>query len=632
MCGLGVIVSGTPIELDRIQRARMDRALMLLRRRGPDGSHTEVSGDGRIVMLHARLAVQDLSDAARQPMISADGRARLVYNGEIYNAAALRDRLVSEGHTLVSRSDTEILFAALLRWGVRATLERVYGMYAFVLVVEDRVIAAVDHAGMKPLAWSFEPGQAGGVLRMASECDALAELRGGRSMDLESVETLLSVGYVPAPSTMDAGVRKLGPGQVLEWRIGDAGGPRVHAHWNPPEEVDPARTLDAQALGAIARQHTIGDRPMAMFLSAGIDSTAIAALIAGSGDLATLTLSPGDATDESAIASDTASRLGMPHERVSVNEAALGDLLRHAGAAFDEPQGYTALFTAMRMTQAAAASDTSGRRRVIIGGDGGDEAFAGYPWHRDPPDHPLCLHAIGAPDARAGALAAAVARPDAQSDERHAAMMALGSMSCVRRYLVRTFGGFHPSEAAALLGRDPEDAFERFGRWLEPADRPALPWPRRAQRLDVLGFCAGSILPKLDRSAGAAGLEIRAPLLDRRVLDTALAAPVDPCELTGEGSKPLLRSIVGSAVKQRRASPEVLHRPKQGFSLRLPGASPLTSLPESIDRSAMLRDGLIRRDWRSFIPDPGTIGGRASGAQRIVALAMLGAWYEHRVG
>lgn len=629
MCGVGVIASRHALDRDPQLRARLDGALALLGRRGPDGRRVVISDDRSTIMLHARLAVQDLSDAASQPMISADGRTRLVYNGEIYNTPELRQRLLDEGVVLTTRSDTEVLFHALLTWGTRETLERLRGMFAFVFVEGDRLVAAVDHAGMKPLAWCFDSAGDDGTLMLASECDTLNQLRGRREIDGSAIETLLSVGYVPAPRTMYRGVFKLGPGQMLEWTIGDRVGPSVSTYWRPPEETGMEVANATESLREIARQHTIGDRPMAMFLSAGIDSTALAIVLSGSAKLGALTLSPGDESDESAVAAETARRLGMSHERVPVGAADIETLLMHAAAAYDEPQGYSALFTAVGMTRAVHAQGTT---RVVLGGDGGDEAFGGYAWHRDPPDHPLNLAASFKADARIDELARVVSLPEAASGDRHAALMALATRSVAHRYLVRTFGGFHPAEAAAMLGRDPMEATNAFGAWAIAEDRPKLPHPRRVQRLDLMAFCPGSVLPKLDRAAGAVGLEIRAPWLDRRVLDAWIAAPVTGDELSSAGSKPALRSIVADAVEHGRVAMEVLRRPKQGFSLRLPGEAPMEALGPIIERSALVRDGVIRRDWMRFVPPMGTPAARASRTQRLVVLGVLAAWYERRFG
>lgn len=633
MCGLGVIAGPPMREISAALSDRLNRGMGLLRRRGPDGGRMWVHHDRSIIMLHARLAVQDLSEAAAQPMVSASGRSRLVYNGEIYNASELRERLSGEGAVFASRSDTEVLLIALERWGPRQTLDRARGMFAFVWIDGDRLVAAVDHAGMKPLVYRHDPAtvEGGGRLTLASECDTLCALLGERELDRESIEDLLCVGYVAAPRTMYRRVCKLGPGQVLEWTIGDDAGPRVAAYWRPPEQGSALPVDSDELLTLVAREHCIGDRAMAVFLSAGIDSTALAAVLPSGLPLAALTLNPGDSSDECAVAEETARRLGMRHEPVAISASALDEVLDHAARAYDEPQGFTALLTLVAMTRAVTARGPVAPR-VILGGDGGDEAFGGYAWHRDPSDHPLNLAMQTASDPRDGGLAQRVASPEATADERHAAMMALARRSYTHRYLVRTFGGFHPAEAAALLGGNAGESDARFGAWLSEQDRPALAHPRRAQRLDVLGFCAGSILPKLDRAAGAMGLELRSPWLDRRVLDAWLGAPVLESEHSQSGSKPLLRAVVGRAVESGRVSPQVLTRPKQGFSLRLPGPEPMEAMIPIIERSAIVRDGVIRRDWMRFVPAVGTMGARASRAQRLCVLGMLAAWHERRFG
>lgn len=644
MCGLGVIarsVGAGPVPGDE---GRVRVCERLLSRRGPDGGRTETIAGGRVTLIHRRLAVQDLSDHAAQPMHAdlPDGRRlSLVYNGEVYNALSLRERLTGSGVGFKTRSDTEVVLHAVARWGFAKALDELRGMFALVCVWSGpdgsvQIDAAVDHAGMKPLAYSLtNQGRSGPTLAIASDCDALrALLPTPPAIDDASMVRVLTYGYCPAPHTVWAGVRKLGPGERLRWRSGD-GDVGVEAWWRPPEAVVPELAADApRVLDALLRgvgaEHLIGDVPVAMFLSAGLDSSAVALALKRSGAdmsrLTALTLSTGDATDggdESRDAAELARRLGMPHRVVRFEAGGLVDEVHQAAAVYDEPQGYTALLTAARIAAATRAGVPDAK--VVLSGDGGDEAFAGYAWHTRS-SHPLALDgALSNDDAAHARLAALVATPGARGRDRIAANLAWAQRSLPHRYARRLFDGFHPAEAAALAGSTRADLDGDLAAWLGAADRPSLPWPRRAQRLDVLGFCAGSITPKLDRACMGVGLELRCPLLDRRVLDWSLRLPVDAREREPGASKPLLREFLAAGVRDGLVPESLLSRPKRGFSLRLPDDSAWEALVGLIDRSAMVASGRLRRDWARFVPsDPETRRARLS------LLAGVAAWYERR--
>lgn len=634
MCGIAAMVRADGRGWDAREREPMRRALAGLARRGPDGEGVREAAEGRALLGHRRLAVQDLTEGAAQPMGTADGSMTIVYNGEIYNAPEIRGELMGEGAAFRTRSDTEVLLVALERWGLERTLERVRGMFAFVAVrrVEGgaEVLAAVDHAGMKPLVWAMD----GGVLVCASTCDAVRALMGeGPGLDRESVRRVLSVGYCPAPWTMWRGVWKLGAGMCLRWKVGEEDGPRVERWWRAPERVEEVAGVELEGvLAGVAREHLIGDVPVGMFLSGGLDSAGVGLALrragAEMGAVRAFTLATGDAMDEDGVGADVAARLGMPWTRVGFGSGEVVSMVRAAGEAFDEPQGYTAVLTAMRIARRVREQEPG--VKVVIGGDGGDEALGGYAWHRDAGSHPLSLGAWREPTGEERreheALSAMVERPGADGSVRGRALHALGRMSFVHRYLVRTFGGFHPAEACALVGEGAEGAGEGFAAWLGGEDRPEMPVIRRAQRLDVMGFCAGSILPKVDRACMSVGLELRSPFLDRRVLEAGLGAAVERGEESAQGSKPALRRMLGRGVEEGLVPRVVLERGKQGFSLRVPDRE-FEALAGVVDGSRLVGDGVVRADWAGFVP--GEAGARRV---RVFTLAMLAAWYEGRAG
>lgn len=656
MCGILAIARARPADGPVLPERSLTRAMERLARRGPDGRGTYTSPDRRVLLAHARLAIQDLTPSGRQPMADDPDRPRVVvtYNGEVYNAPALRRELERGGADFRSTSDCEVLVHGYGRWGFRGLLERVQGMYAVVLLDQRELTAptlyaAVDHAGMKPLVYWFDAGgrAAGARLAIASDCDALlgalAEEPGfDRRVDGQALAHVLSVGYIPAPWTAWRGVRKLGPGEMLTWRPGGMAAPMPERHWLPPESIEPEPAPDAQErfeslLRTVADEHMLSDVPVGLFLSAGLDSSALALALAQGGhadDLAACTLAcegVDPSIDESTGAADLCRLMMMRHRTVRFGPEDLNATLDHAGEAFDEPQGFTALLTAVRIARAVRiGTDRSpAGPAVVIAGDGGDEALAGYPWHTTAPNNPHAMTELKRAVPLRTEPAEGLDTPACDPAVRAAAARALAARSFAHRYLCRVFPGFHPVESRSLLGAlEPEYDEGVFVDWLARHDAPHLPHPRRLQRLDVLGFCAGSILPKTDRAAMSVALELRAPFLDRRVLDHALSRPVDPRETAPGSSKPALRDMLSRAAAAGLVPPGVLLRPKQGFSVKTGAPTAFGSLAEArLPESRLVRDGVLRRDWRAFLPQ------NADAREvRTFTLAMLAAWYERRAG
>jgi asparagine synthase (glutamine-hydrolysing) len=643
MCGLGAIARSHPDPDPLNARRRQNACLEALARRGPDGAGELTICSGRVTLLHRRLSIQDLGARAAQPMTSMDGSVSLVFNGEIYNVVELRTKLERQGARFNTRSDTEVLLHALRLWGLADTLEMLRGMFAFVAIrqhgTQIDIEAAVDHVAMKPLLWSFEhSAKSGPTLSIASDADALMALLPRRpGLDPVGLCHVLSVGYCPQPLTMWQGIHALRPGHVMRWRVGETHGPQVARWWQPPESAHAStRHADAafdfrQTFEHVVHEHLVGDVPIGMFLSAGLDSSAVALALhsrkAGHDLPIAYSLTSGGPDDESTDARALATALGMRHETIRLEAPELSDAVRLTARTFDQPQGYSALLTATCLARGLRASEIGRDVKVVLGGDGGDEAFAGYAWHGDPFTHPLSLGAFTpvSPTEHA-ALASGVGSPDATPAERMAAGLALGSLSYTHRYVRRLFNGFHPRESAALLqSLAPEYDENTYAAFLLDDDRPSLAHPRRVQRLDTVGFCAGSINAKVDRACMGVGLELRAPFLDRRILEHGLALPV----VNGEPPKAPIRAYLHEAVMKGLIPERVLTRPKQGFSLRLPRTAgtpgPMSTLRTLIDDSRFVRDGLLRRDYDRFFPSDDE--GREV---RWFTLAMLAAWYDQR--
>jgi asparagine synthase (glutamine-hydrolysing) len=382
-------------------------------------------------------------------------------------------------------------------------------------------------------------------------------------------------------------------------------------HWEPPEatqDPDSQRPFD-DLWSEVVAEHLVSDVPVGLLLSGGLDSTAVALAIANSKPrvCCTTIALPGSA-DESPAAAQTAAMLGLPHSRVALGVQDVPALLSDAAAAFDEPQGFGALLTMTRVAQAARA-----RGKVVLAGDGGDEAFAGYTWHR---------RSINRPPTTDATAAAQTADPFADNTVREAALQDLAAHSYAHAHLQAVMPRFHPAEAQSLLAPLGARYNEHlYASWLAEEDRKDLPHARRAQRLDLLGFCAGSILPKVDRAAMGVGLEVRTPFLDKRLLSWALAQPASPVELDAATSKPVLRTFLAGRVPEG-----TLSREKQGFSLRLSRADVFTSMEDWLAQTKLMTSGVLNEHWRGFV-GPGSPSREA----RMFALCMMAAWAEVRL-
>lgn len=616
MCGIAAVL-GPHAGRQPTTTSHKERALARLAARGPDGGATWTCRSGHAWLGHRRLIVVDPSERATQPFVDAEGQCALTCNGEIYNAPSLRRDLEAAGARFASQSDNEVLLHGYRLWGERELLRRAEGMFAFVIwdAARARAVLAVDHAGMKPLYFARRCD----LLYVASDADALRALLGApQDLDADGLAHILTLGYCPAPGTLWRGIEKLGPGRGL---VFDAHSAQMSAfrHWEAPRTATTPWSDEAFAdiWHSVIREQVRADVPTGLLLSAGIDSTALAIAAAretGSAPtfMATTLSLPGE-NDEAPVAALTASSLGLRHQTRSIAASDSGELLAAAAHAFDETQAYGAVLTMCQVARAAREHST-----VVLTGDGGDEAFAGYTWQHGHAN----ARTLGLPQQRLGD---AVAHPDAPSELRHYALTALGERSYVHGHLQRVFPRFHPSEARSLLaplGSSYDE--ERYAAWLSAEDAPDLPEPRRAQRLDLSGFCAGSILPKVDRATMAVGLEARCPFLDRRILDYALSTTP---RASHESKAALRRYVEGHAPHkaQQHVRKHVLQRSKQGFSLRL-GEGVWRRRIDWLRQTRFIKSGMLHPRWEAFVA-----ADTPSSDARVFALCMIAAWAEERL-
>lgn len=528
-------------------RAMLDRLV----HRGPDAEGL-AAGSGWVLGVR-RLAIIDLV-SGDQPVANEDGRVHAVLNGEIYNYRELREELVACGHVLRSQGDTEVLVHLWEDLGP-AMLARLRGMFAFALLDEGQrcLFLARDRIGKKPLYWTRPEGG----LVFASELKALrAALPGAPSVEPAALRSFLQWGFVPEGQCILQGVHKLPPGSWLRLDLG-SGALRQQRYWELRLEPDPGLGLEAAAerLGEVldeaVRLRLRADVPVAVFLSGGLDSGVVAALGARhQSGLKALCVEMEGAASEVELARATAEQAGIQLDVIRVAAQAGEGLLGGLATVFDEPLADASCLPTLLVAQAARAHAT-----VVLNGDGGDEALAGYRRH-------LAAHLRDRPLARSAAYAGAAlaARLPLRRQRRDwAHRLAAGLAPGADPYLAWGPAKLTAREVGALLGEEPMPCLP-LGSGVTAAGTDAFGTVRA---LDLGFFLPGDLLPKMDRASMAASLEARSPLLDHEVLELCARFPARTL-LCGGKTKAVLRELAGQYLPEA-----VRNAPKRGFEAPL---------------------------------------------------------------
>lgn len=550
--------------------------------RGPDADGFALFDDQRLALGHRRLSIVDLSPTGAQPMSSASGRFTMVFNGEIYNFRGLRHEQLAAGHQFRGTSDTEVALSLFDAMGVERALPRFAGMFAMAVWdrAEEVLWLARDRMGEKPLYF----GEFGGTFAFASELKAIRVLPNApREVNPAAIADVLARGGVRGTRTILQGVEKLAPGcGVALQRVGgllqrrafhywsvDSAGKHAPAH-PVPTETQSIDTLD-QLLADVVRDEMLADVPVGAFLSGGIDSSLIVAVMQRVAEAPVRTFTVGfeeAAFDESAYAAEVATFLGTEHTEIRLNaNAALGYVDSLAGI-FDEPFADSSQLPTLLVCQATRQHVT-----VALSGDGGDELFGGYPQYmqRDA----IASIASQVPDFARTSVAAGLGL----IPERLLGSGADG-------------GTWRPNARARLQGmlRTPTSriAYETLvSEWVDPgmvlshdlrarladsaveASRLSVAWPdaptteESRMRYDMQTYLPDDILVKVDRSAMSVSLETRAPFLDHRIVEFAMGLPL-PQKIQGHVGKVLLRRLL-----ERYLPARLWERPKRGFAIPL---------------------------------------------------------------
>ncbi len=565
------------------------------RHRGPDDAGLWIAPGQRVGLAHRRLSIVDLSPLGRQPMATPDGRYHVVFNGEIYNFRALRAELEGRGHRFRSECDTEVLLYGYREWG-RGLLPRLRGMYAFALWDEvlGELLLARDPLGIKPLYWSAD----GGRLAFASEIRPLRALARSGAVDPQGVASYLTWGSIPAPLTLWSGIHALPAGSTLQ--AGQRGltplsrpGARGGGGGLRGEE---GRRLAREAIADSVRHHLIADVPVGVFLSGGVDSSALLGLVAEmhSGPVRAVTICfdiPG--LDERKYARLAARTYGAEATEILLRATDLRERIPAAVEALDQPSidGINSYFVA----EAAARAGL----KAVLSGVGGDELFGGYPTFRRVPRIRRIHRGLSAVPGLSAcfppACALLEAVPRGRLSSKVARALAYGGDSAGAYFADR--GLFSPREIRRLLVPELSDAIDAAEPVADLRSRiplDALPPEEHVTALELGQFLGVQLLRDIDAVSMRHSIEVRTPLVDVELLGALRR--IDPATRCEGPAKRCLREA------PRRPLPEPLwNRRKQGFTLPFESWLRSGELEARLPRHAWLRpDGVaaVERGWR----------------------------------
>lgn len=627
MCGVTGFATRRPRGSADELRASVLAMTRQLAHRGPDNEGCWIDSDVGVALGHRRLSIIDLSSHGNQPMVLRAGRYVLDYNGEIYNFGGLKDELSRLGRTFVGGSDTEVLLSAIEVWGLAGALKRCNGMFALaVWDRQDRTLQlARDRLGEKPLYY----GWSGSTFLFGSELKALrAHPDWQATIDLSALAAYLRHGFVPAPLSIYLGIRKLPAGTICTIDLQRHDMPDPIPYWSLNQAVDAGasrrslpfdETGDLSHLEAVLSEavasRMVADVPVGAFLSGGIDSSLVTALMQtnSSGPVKTFTIGYTESDyDECADARRVANHLGTDHTEMRLGPVDVLGVVPELPTMYDEPFGDSSQLPTYLVSKLARGSV-----KVALSGDGGDELFAGYnryTWSRR-----VWRTSSKLPRPVRRSLAKSLAAMPSGASDR--ALTAFGHR-LPRRLRPRNVGTKLQKLASVLPADSPETMYELLtDHWADlpvpvrQASGGSYPLtPTRAdlgdpiERMmwaDTLTYLPDDMLTKVDRASMAVSLEVRVPLLDHRVVEEAWSIPLD-AKVRGTQGKWALRQIL-----YRHVPPQFVDRPKMGFGVPV---------------GAWLRGPL--RDWAEDLLDEGRLDREGF----LDPAAISSAWAQHQSG
>lgn len=635
-------------------QARLTAMADTIAHRGPDSSGYWWDAQAGVALAHRRLAVVDLSASGHQPMHSPSGCYVMAFNGEVYNHLALRAQLAAQGQApgWHGHSDTETLLAGFDAWGIEATLRQCAGMFA--MAIWDRsdqsLLLARDRFGEKPLYFGRQAGGVSGgppAFLFGSELKALRahpQFEGG--IDREALSRYFRFNNIPAPRTIHPGLHKVMPGTLVT--VARDLSVTTRPFWSTAESVGqaaqtPFTGTDGEAidqlearLAKVVDLQSDADVPLGAFLSGGVDSSTVVALMQarsrarGLSEVRTFSIGfDEDGYDEAVHAREVARHLGTDHTELYVTARQSMDTIPSLSAVYDEPFSDSSQIPMMLVSRLARQSVT-----VALSGDGGDELFAGYHRH-----HFAAIHWPGLqrmPLALRHPLAGVARRMSPRALERLAGGVGLGQR-------LAHAGEKLGKVAKVLDAATVEDLYLRLlSQWDEPpvlnvegaahgaiAAEPALAGLAPAEwmmALDLLHYLPGDVLTKVDRAGMAASLEVRVPFLDHELARFAWSLPLH-MKLRGGVGKWLLRQVL-----YRHVPAALVERPKMGFAVPIgpwlkgplrDWAEALLS-PARLKAEGLLRDDLVRKAWAQHL------AGQGDHSHRLWSVLMFQQWLDQQ--
>lgn len=635
MCG----VAGIFHLKGSVERADLRRMAEMLVHRGPDDRGIYLCPDGHVGLAHTRLSVIDLSEAARQPMGMADGSTWIVYNGEVYNYREIRRDLEAKGYRFFSSSDTEVVLKAYTEWGLHC-LSRLNGMFAFGIWdgQRRRLVLVRDRAGVKPLYYYWD----GRLLLFASELKGLMASPGfPRRINPSGVAEYFRWGFVPAPESVFENTYKLEPGHYVV--IEEGGSLRKEPYWEAPgaeaahqREVQRDQLLEElrQLVISAFQYRLVADVPVGVFLSGGVDSSLVAAVLRRELGVPVRTFTIGfreQKYDESIWAGKVARYLGTDHHQLICSAADMQRLVLELPEIYDEPFADSSAIPTCLLARFARDAV-----KVALSADGGDELFGGYRHHlrllrvvalRRFPAWRLVLDRMSR-----GLIGPSRVTPAIRWLSSKAGVSAAEDRA---RRLGHVLGqdsvpGMHLAYLRYWQDEELREVFKDRAGLQSPVEQrfvDALECGDAVNAMLRLDFSLGmpdDMLTKVDRACMHVGLENREPMLDYRIVEWAFSLPGGEKIRNGVG-KALLKSLL-----ERYLPPRWVHRPKQGFIVPLDSWLEGHLRPvcqewlseESVKRSGLFEEKMVAKYVNGFLENRGISG------RKIWALLMFQLWWQ----
>lgn len=645
MCGIAGYANSREMSVAEIVQRMTDA----MPHRGPDDQGVWTDSGAGLALGHRRLSILDLSPAGHQPMLSRDGRYALTYNGEVFNYRLLAEELSGDGALFRGSSDTEVILEAFCRWGVEEAVKRFIGMFSMGLWDrETRVLYLIrDRLGIKPLYYTVS----GSMLAFSSELKALRQCHGlSFALDPVALSAFLERAYIPAPMTIYCGVRKVTPGSWIRLKLREDGTwqQKEECYWELREvaqcgitsrtRMDEQRGLEGLEglLTDAVKLRMISDVPLGSFLSGGIDSSLVTALMQSqsSSPIRTFTIGfPSQTYDEASHAESVARCLGTSHTTFTVTPQEAQQVIPLLPAMYDEPFADSSQIPTHLVAALARKQVT-----VCLSGDGGDELFGGYNRYlwvgtlsRTLRRMPSCMRPVFS---------------------RALGMLSPGTVEAI----YRSFSRFFPK---SLQVRLPADKIAKLAGMVSTASpdelyrRTLAIWPEHLSRSllrdadnrwmendslslqqgdiidcmmwkDAVAYLPDDILTKVDRATMAVSLEARLPFLDHRVVEYAWSLPRDLKFREGKG-KWVLRRLLSKHIPMA-----LFERPKMGFTVPLDAwlRGPLRDWAEALlderrlDCEGLFQTRFIRKTWQEHLR------GKRNWQHQLWAVLMFQAWAE----